>query len=337
MDRLRSVGETHFFRHPAQFEHMKKVVASRSRWPVRIWSAGCANGAEIYSAALLLSARTGGAEKFHFSGSDFNAETVLAARTGRFTSWHMRGCNDLLRDRYFRQIDESHWQLDPEILARVEIFCHDLVHGPEVEPQDIIFCRNVLIYMDQVTLSLVVDRLQRWLAPDGVLYLGYSEAVLAGQNAGLELIDSALAAYRRRTLQPATAPKPLLLPPVPFPLAPLRMDRVWPPALAGRHEALRLLEEARQFVNSNLPRQASRSLKKSIYLDPTLAVSHYQLGLLELGEQRVEQARRHWRNVVTLAAQQSPGEAVPGWDSCTWDQLLLWTRQQLACLGDSDV
>jgi len=335
VDRLRSVGETHFFRHPAQFEHMVRVVEARRRWPIRIWSAGCANGAEIYSAALLLSPRTSGRERYHLSGSDFNAEKVVAARAGRYTAWHMRGCSDHLRQRYFHQVDESHWQLDPEVLAKVDIFCHDLVDGPDVEPQDIIFCRNVLIYMDPPTMLRVVDRLQRWLAPDGVLYLGYSEAVLAGQNAGLELIDSSLAAYRRRTFQLATLPIPVLLPPIP--LEPLRINSVRPAVLAGRPEALRLLEEANQFVNNNQPRLAARSLKKSLYLDPSLAVSHYQLGLLELGEQRVEQARRHWRNVVALASQQSPQDPVPGWDSCNWEQLLEWTRQQLVRLGDGDV
>jgi len=314
---------------------MQRVVESRRRWPIRIWSAGCANGAEIYSAALLLLPCTSGRERLQLSASDFSAEKVLAARTGRFTSWHMRGCSERLRQRYFVQVDEGHWQLDPEVLAKVEVFCHDLVDGPEVEPQDIIFCRNVLIYMDPHTLSRVVDRLQRWLAPDGVLYLGYSEAVLAGQNAGLELIDSALAAYRRRTFQLTTLPIPVLLPPIP--LEPLRINPVRPAALAGRPEALRLLEEANRFVNSDQPRKANRSLKQSLYLDPSLAVSHYQLGLLELAEQRLEQARRHWRNVVTLASQQSPQDSVPGWDACTWEQLLQWTRQQLDRLGDSDV
>ncbi|MBS2035033.1 hypothetical protein JST97_08590 [bacterium] len=330
MDRLRSVGETHFFRHPAQFEHLLKVVEVRR--PFRIWSAGCANGAEIYSSVLMLAAK--GLGRFQFSASDFNPAALELARLGRFTNWHLRGCSQTLRDRYFRSADED-WLLDPDILSRVRLFQHDLVDGPEVEPQDIIFCRNVLIYMDPPTMASVVDRLYRWLAPGGILYLGYSEAVLAGDHPGLQLVDSSLAAYRRQDLPLSTLPLPVLLPPMP--LAPLRMAPTLP-RLAGRSEALALLAEAAEFASQDNPRQASQSLRKSLYLDPSLAVSHYQLGLLELGEHRVANARRHWRNVVELARRQPPQESVPGWDGCSWEQLLGWTEKQLKRLGaDIDV
>lgn len=326
MDRLRSVGETHFFRHPTQFEHLGKLVAAPR--PFRIWSAGCANGAEIYSAVLTLVKH--GLGRFQFSASDFNPEALDSARAGRFTRWHLRGCSLALRERYFEPVGDD-WQLDSDVLSRVDFFQHDLVDGPAVAPQDIIFCRNVLIYMDPATMSGVVDRLYRWLAPQGVLYLGYAEAVLAGDHPGLELIDSSLAAYRRKNLQLATLPVPVLLPPIP--LEPLRIvpRRA---RLAGRNEALDLLAEAADFASNNLPRQASRSLKKSLYLDPSLAVSHYQLGLLELGEGRPDQARRHWRNVIELARQQPGQECVPGWEGCSWEQLLQWTSKQLRRLGD---
>lgn len=338
MNRLRSVGETHFFRHPAQFDHMVKVVGARldsQSSPVRIWSAGCANGAEIYSAVLLLAQkRPLERGRFTFTGSDFNADAVEGARQGKFTSWHMRGCSERLKEQYFTHLDESAWHLDRDIVAQVNFFCHDLLDGSEMETQDVIFCRNVLIYMDPASMAQVVDRLFHWLAPDGVLYLGYSEAVLAGDHPGLQLIDSSLAAYRRKTFELTTLPVPVLLPPIP--MEPLRLNPVRP-KMAGRPEALAFLEEAARFVDSDQPGQASQSLKKSLYLDPSLAVSHYQLGLLELGEQRVEQARRHWRNVITLARAQSPSDTVPGWDSCTWDQLLQWTERQLKRLGESDV
>lgn len=330
MDRLRSVGETHFFRHPAQFEHLLKVVEPRR--PFRIWSAGCANGAEIYSAVLLLASK--GLERFHFLASDFNPAALQAARVGRFTNWHLRGCSLALRERYFRSVEED-WQLESSILSQVEFLQHDLIDGPEMEPQDIIFCRNVLIYMDPHTLGRVVDRLYGWLAPGGVLYLGYSEAVLAGDHPGLKLIDSSLAAYRREELMLSTLPMPVLLPPIP--LEPLRLTSRLP-GLAGRNEALALLAEAAEFASQDRPRQASRSLRQSLYLDPSLAVSHYQLGLLELGEGRIARARRHWRNVIELARRQPEAENVPGWEGCSWGQLLLWTCKQLRRLGeDADV
>ncbi|MFN8607877.1 MAG: CheR family methyltransferase [Vulcanimicrobiota bacterium] len=327
MDRLRSVGETHFFRHPAQFEHLQKFV--RAPGFFRIWSAGCANGAEIYSAVLLLAQK--GLGRFHFSASDFNLAALDAARTGRFTNWHLRGCSAGLRDRFFRPLGED-WQLDPEIVGRVDFFQHDLVDGPELEPQDVIFCRNVLIYMDPPTMAAVVDRLYRWLAPEGILYLGYSEAVLAGDHPGLELVDSSLAAYRRKPLQLSTLPVPVLLPPIP--LEPMRI-KPRPAQLAGRPEALELLAEAAQYASQDQPRQASRSLKRSLYLDPSLAVSHYQLGLLELGEGRPAQAQRHWRNVIELARRQPAEDRVPGWESCNWGQLLQWTSRQLQRLGEN--
>ena len=160
MDRMRSVGETHFFRHPAQFDHMLKMVEARleaHRYPLRIWSAGCANGAEIYSAVVMLAQRCSrrplSRERFLFTGSDFNADAIEGARRGRFTSWHMRGCSERLREQYFQQVEGGDWQLDRDVVDKVDFFCHDLHDGSEIEPQDVIFCRNVLIYMDPPSMA----------------------------------------------------------------------------------------------------------------------------------------------------------------------------------------
>lgn len=318
-----SVGETHFFRHPLQFEHLARSLELESK-PARIWSIGCANGAEPYTILLRLLERWPShalnANHLAVMASDFNPEALTQARLGLYSEWHMRGCPPALRSRYFTP-HQGLWRLDETIRQSVDFFTHDLVDGPDPPlGQHIIFCRNVLIYLQPEAFLKAVERLYRWLRTDGLLYLGYSEAVLAAQHPGWQLIDPGLAVFRKRELKVPVVPPPAN-PPTPQPLP-----------LLGSAEALRLVGAASHYAESDQPQKAQNSLRQSLYLDPTLAVSHYRLGLMELADGHLAEARRHWRNVLELAERANPHQNVPGWEQCSWRQLLSWTQGHLESL-----
>ncbi len=78
----------------------------------------------------------------------------------------------------FKQVSE-HWQIDGALRAMVSYRSFNLLDSfASLGTFDIIFCRNVLIYFDPPTKSLVLDKIRRALAPDGCLFLGASETVL---------------------------------------------------------------------------------------------------------------------------------------------------------------
>lgn len=80
--------------------------------------------------------------------------------------------------KYFKKKDDM-WQVDPAIRAMVQFKEYNLLSDLRSLGQfDVVFCRNVLIYFDQPTKTLVLDNMVRLIPEDGVLYLGGAETVL---------------------------------------------------------------------------------------------------------------------------------------------------------------
>ena len=118
-----TIGETYFFRQPEQFEALKQTVfpelieRNRSSRRLRIWSAGCATGAEPYSIALLLANEM--AEQVRgwditVLGTDIDREFLARARAATYDNWAFRGCPKDFRTRHF-ELAGKRWVLRPEL------------------------------------------------------------------------------------------------------------------------------------------------------------------------------------------------------------------------------
>jgi chemotaxis protein methyltransferase CheR len=184
-----TTNETFFFRTEKQFTWLKtdllaEVLAQHRaghRSPsLRIWSAGCANGAEPYSIAICLAENRYRLRGWSLKilGTDISEEVLQAARTASFKSRAVEAVNDKRRRCYFRhQVDGDLWQIHPEIRNLVEFKRHNLMQPLREPPFDCIFLRNVLIYFDRESKRVVVGNLLRALAVGGYLVIGPSEGV----------------------------------------------------------------------------------------------------------------------------------------------------------------
>ncbi len=202
-----TVGETYFFREFAALDILEREVlpaarrrASTAARPLRIWSAGCASGAEPFSLAIRLR-ELGFTSPVSLLGTDVARPRLDAARRGRFTKWSLRGVS---AERIARWFDARgpHFQLHPEITASVAFQQLNLIGGEYPtseggEGQDLVLCRNVLIYFDMPSVRDIATRLLASLQPDGWLLLGASDPPL------MDLVPCRLvmtphgAAYRR--------------------------------------------------------------------------------------------------------------------------------------------
>lgn len=167
---------TSLFRDAAQFELLETellppLVANRAR--MRVWSAGCADGAELYSLALLLE-RAGRLEGSYLLGSDLLVDRIAAALVGRY--------GDV--------------EIEPELRARTRFEQRDLVRDP-LPPGlfDLVLCRHVAIYLAPESKQRLHERLADSLAPGGVLLLGRGESI--ADPAELALEPAGPHAYRR--------------------------------------------------------------------------------------------------------------------------------------------
>lgn len=176
---LVTVPETHFMRHGAHFEFLKPEVQARVRQctgtdRVRIWSAGCSTGEEIYTAAMVLDGCLFEHDwaRVHLIANDLNGVSVERARAGVYSHWSFRGTPDEMRERYFEAREDGRFQLSSRIRDRVT-FQHGAIENTVaslgIGSCDVVFFRNVGIYLTPERLDEVFAGMRRVLRPDGVL------------------------------------------------------------------------------------------------------------------------------------------------------------------------
>lgn len=174
LDRV-TVQETGFFRHPEQFEVLVRDVLPELTRPVRIWSAGCANGQEAYTLAMLL-------EEQRIDGSVIATDVSTAAlRRTSAARYSARELSGLSPDRIGRHLTSTGdgWEVDQPVRARVSTLHHNLLDPlpPQVLSCEVVFCRNVLIYLSSDQVRLFLDRIAEGLAPATTLFVGAAETI----------------------------------------------------------------------------------------------------------------------------------------------------------------
>jgi chemotaxis protein methyltransferase CheR len=171
-----TVQESGFFRHPEQFAVLAHEVLPALAGPVVVWSAGCANGQEAYSLAMELAAS--GRPDWQVLATDISAAAVARARAGRYTTAELAGI-PLVHRRWLHPAGDL-WEVDPALRARVRVEQANLTAGFPADPGrcQVVFCRNVLIYLSRAVAESFLLRLAGWLAPGGLVFLGYSETVM---------------------------------------------------------------------------------------------------------------------------------------------------------------
>jgi chemotaxis protein methyltransferase CheR len=182
-----TTNETFFFRDKLPFELFRSIVMpaiieARAREKrIRIWCTAAATGQEPYSLAMALKGM--GAQlagyKVSILATDICAAVLEKAQAGIYSQFEVqRGLPIQLLVKYFAQVGEQ-WQIAPEIRGMVQFRPLNLLNDfSPLGTFDIVFCRNVLIYFDQPTKTVVLDRLSRIIAADGYLALGAAETVV---------------------------------------------------------------------------------------------------------------------------------------------------------------
>ena len=189
-----TTNKTDFFREPHHFdflirEGLPRLVARGLgiHHPLRVWSAGCANGAEAYSIAMVCHDFAQRTPRFRFDifGSDICVSALNAAARAVYPHAMIAPVPMTMRRRYLlRDEEQDEVRIVPE-LRRLVSFAYINLIDPDYRlqrPMDIVFCRNLLIYFDKETQRTVLQRLCRNLRVGGYLILGHSESVI-----GLEL------------------------------------------------------------------------------------------------------------------------------------------------------
>ena len=268
LDRV-TVQETAFFRDEAQFEALATEVLPALRGPVTAWSAGCANGQEAYSLAMVLAEST--VADWRVLATDVSTRALARTRAARYRPKELAGVSAERRDRWFQR-DADGWRVKASLRDRVTVTRMNLVGdplpgGPGTCP--VVLCRNVLIYFRPEDVVAFLERLARWMPVDSYLFLGYSESLWQVTDAFrlTRLGDSF--AYR-----PADAPSrpPERAPPPPVP-------RRRPPVPDDLPEVTALLAEGETAAAVGDYDAAVVAFRKAAYLEPDHPIAHFHLGV----------------------------------------------------------
>jgi chemotaxis protein methyltransferase CheR len=178
-----TMGETSFFRDRTPFirfrdEILPEVVRKKGGGPVRVWSAACASGQEIYSLAMLVDGQSpylSGA-RVELYGSDLNERALEKAQSGLYTQFEVqRGLPIRQLVQHFEKAEDM-WALSPRIRQMVRWRRINLVGDLSALGQfDVIFCRYLLSSLIEPMQVRVLESLAKALAPDGYLVLGEGE------------------------------------------------------------------------------------------------------------------------------------------------------------------
>ncbi len=184
---LVTINETYFFREAYQLRayqqeilpSIKALPAPRDR--LSVWSAGCSTGEEVYSIAVMT--REAGLfpeQRVRVLGTDISRRCIAQARRGVYGPSSFRATSPEMKRRYFSdRRDGTH------VVDELRPLCHfahlnllEATKASVVGRVDVIFCRNVLIYFDDMSRRKVIDLFYERLLPGGYLLLGHSESLL---------------------------------------------------------------------------------------------------------------------------------------------------------------
>lgn len=180
-------GETAFFRDRAPFQSFRdnlipQLAKARSGQPIRVWSAACATGQEVYSLAMLcdeLAAADPGL-RIELAASDLSTRALERAQSGVYNQFEVqRGLPIRLLARHFEKADDL-WRLSEAIRKKVRWRRINLVAGlTAIGRFDVVFCRYVLGQMTEEAQAKVLSELTSVIPEDGFLVIGQKETVAA--------------------------------------------------------------------------------------------------------------------------------------------------------------
>lgn len=183
-----TTGETLFFRDTTPFDLLRhkiipELIDRRARTGsarIRIWSAACSTGQELYSVAMVLKELLGDPDRYGVSmtGTDISDHALSRASKGIFSTMEVsRGLPDDLRAKYFVPA-EGGWKIRDELRALATFRKLNLMQDfSALGKFDLIFCRNVAIYFNDADKRMLFQRIERSLEPNGYLIIGAMESL----------------------------------------------------------------------------------------------------------------------------------------------------------------
>ncbi len=346
-----TIGETYFFRDKSLFEALKKDIFPKlitARYEdgknIRIWSAGCCTGEEPYSLAILIDQMVSEWRKWKITllATDLNARFLKKAEEGVYTNWSFRNTPEWIIKKYFRRIDEKHFEISPFLKKMVTFSQLNLVKNDysqlvdNIYPMDMIFCRNVLMYFEPEVREQIIGRFSRLLSENGWLIFSPSESpcirhpnLCPVQFPGVTLYKTS---FKHLTSDKETGPAKI-------------RQRIVHLSQLNPQSAIRNLQhatrenkpETRQdmykksltLANMGKLAEAERCCKEAVNTEKLRPEHHYLLATIYQEQGRLRESAKSFRNAQFLLLSMKSDEILPYAEGMTAGRLLEVVRSMI--------
>jgi chemotaxis protein methyltransferase WspC len=316
------IPETWFFRNTHPFvvvtSFVAKQLARKKGAFVRLLSAPCSSGEEAYSLAIALVEAGIAAERFSIEGIDISGRALERAEKAIYRENSFRE-NDLhLRYKYFQK-EGNHFILNARIRKMVHFRQGNILNNEFMQGLgifDVLFCRNLLIYLDRQARQLAFVHIDKLLAPDGILFVGHAESGLLDRDLFRSTpYPKAFAFFRSGLENRTSADKP--------PAHPQKMKSYHSSLLAdsykysttSRFQSAQTdegpphkektadendLSRARQLADERRHTEATALVKEYLHRHGTSAEAYYLLGMIRVESGDTKEGAKMLRKAVYL-------------------------------------
>jgi chemotaxis methyl-accepting protein methylase len=166
---------------------------------LNIWSAGCSSGEEPYTLAMVLIEMLQWRIKeysINILGTDLSASTILKEKKGEYEEIQLKEAPSDYIKKYFIKQGEI-YKIKDEVKKLVRFEVGDILSGILPKNQDILFCRNVVIYFNAEQKEKLYMNFYNSLAIGGYLVLGMTETLTGPAKDKFKLFNNANRIYKK--------------------------------------------------------------------------------------------------------------------------------------------
>jgi len=213
------IGVTRFFRDATAFDVLRdqvldKLIDGKEEGAIlKVWATACSTGEEAYSLAILLDQilqKKGKWLDVKIFATDIDSNAVEYAAKGVYPAAVLKDVDAAIVKKYFLK-EDKHYQIVPRLRKQIVFARHNILKDPPFIKNDLVSCRNMLIYMDNVLQRQVLASLHFALNTGGYLFLGTSESA-ALIRGGMEEVNAKWKLYRKTDAARSAPPDNLYSP-----------------------------------------------------------------------------------------------------------------------------
>jgi chemotaxis protein methyltransferase CheR len=192
-----TINVSEFFRDGKYFQMLQSEILPvllNKYHRLNIWSAGCSNGAEAYSIAIMLN-ELSSSTRHRILATDIDERSLAkAGNGGPFRQEEIRNAPENIIKKYFIPYEDG-FKTNDLLKPMVQVKQHDMLQEPFEKGFNMIVCRNVVIYFSVEAKTALYQRFYESLKDDGVLFIGGTEAMLDAGSLGFQMVKTCF--YRK--------------------------------------------------------------------------------------------------------------------------------------------